>query len=102
MAHQIPNAILSQINEHSQGGYILVAADEENNLRLYYSFDDALYSRALVEYTRNITEGMYDLTKSQDMESYFDSESESSEEETLLDEDDENWRTEDDENGPTV
>ena len=52
-AFTFPVAFLTQINEYSNGGFILINFDAEKNPRVFFQFDDTLSSLALTSHTEN-------------------------------------------------
>jgi hypothetical protein len=54
----IPNAILSQLNECSSGGFLLFAFDEVGTARSYVKFDSEMHLLALQKTAEYWIEGM--------------------------------------------
>lgn len=59
--HQLPQAILSQINENSRGGFILLWISEDGEPQVSVQFDDAIHKRALVDFARDMSKMLKDL-----------------------------------------
>lgn len=55
---QVPEAVLSQLNECSGGGYILFTFDEEGQPAVYCQFDNAAYALASQCYVKNWAEAI--------------------------------------------
>ena len=56
--NKIPKSIISQLNEHSSGGFVLFASDSEGSVSCYSHFDTNLYALALSSYIKNWSEAI--------------------------------------------
>lgn len=74
-----PLAFLNQINEYSNGGFILINFDAEKNPKVFFQFDDALSCLALISHTENWTMAMKSVNREIMTESVKESLSEADE-----------------------
>ena len=58
-----PESLLAQVNECSNGGFLLVNFDEDKNPCVYFQFDDGLSSLAILSYTENWAQAMKNVNK---------------------------------------
>lgn len=55
---ELPDAILSQLNEYSGGGYILFSFNEQGEPTVYCQFDNAAYALASQCYVKNWSQAL--------------------------------------------
>lgn len=59
-----PERFLNQINEYSNGGFLLINFDAEKNPCVYFNFDDNLSSLAILSYAENWCQAMKSVNNS--------------------------------------
>lgn len=53
-----PENLLNQVNECSNGGFLLINFDQDKNPCVYFQFDDGLSSLAILSYAENWAQAM--------------------------------------------
>lgn len=73
MSNEIPRAVLSQLNEHCGGGYMLFRIDGDGNFDFNTHFDNQVIARGLIDWASQILSNMKRTNKDM-MEIMFDNE----------------------------
>lgn len=61
--HIFPEAIFSQINEHSGGGFLLFWVDENGEIQTRLQGDQPIHRRALIDFAHETTSSAKDVNK---------------------------------------
>lgn len=54
---ELPNSLLSQLNENSAGGYLVITLDADGEPHVYSSFDNPMYRVALTRFAADFFGG---------------------------------------------
>lgn len=71
--YRFPEQLLHQINEHSNGGFILVTIDAEGSPQPFLSFDNGVNALGLISFVKNWSEGLDCAQGNSIANSFFDS-----------------------------